>query len=69
MAVREITLIGQNVNAYHGEGPYGRSWSLGTLLHRLAAIPGIVRLRYRPAILARYVDETLIAAHRDPAPP
>src|SRR3982075_1189897 len=33
--VREITLIGQNVNAYHGEGPGGRTWSLGTLLHRL----------------------------------
>src|SRR3979409_511339 len=41
--VREITLIGQNVNAYHGEGPDGRTWSLGTLLHRLADIPGIVR--------------------------
>ena len=44
--VREITLIGQNVNAYHGEGPDGRVWSLGTLLRRLAEIPGIVRLRY-----------------------
>src|SRR5450631_1074784 len=44
--VREITLIGQNVNAYHGEGPDGRTWSLGTLLHRLAGIPGIARLRY-----------------------
>src|ERR1700694_1529701 len=44
--VREITLIGQNVNAYHGEGPDGRIWPLGTLLHGLAEIPGIVRLRY-----------------------
>ena len=44
--VREITLIGQNVNAYHGEGPDGRIWPLGTLLRRLADIPGIVRLRY-----------------------
>jgi tRNA-2-methylthio-N6-dimethylallyladenosine synthase len=33
--VREVTLIGQNVNAYHGEGPDGREWSLGRLLHRL----------------------------------
>ena len=33
--VREITLIGQNVNAYHGEGPGGRIWSLGTLLRHL----------------------------------
>ena len=44
--VREITLIGQNVNAYHGEGPDGVTWPLGRLLHRLAEIPGIVRLRY-----------------------
>src|SRR6201746_880206 len=32
--VREITLIGQNVNAYHGEGADGRPWALGTLLGR-----------------------------------
>ncbi len=44
--VRELTLIGQNVNAYHGEGPDGRVWSLGDLLRRLAEIPGIARLRY-----------------------
>ena len=62
--VREITLIGQNVNAYHGEGPDGRAWSLGTLLHRLAEIPGIVRLRYSTSH-PRDVDETLIEAHRD----
>src|SRR5882724_9430607 len=62
--VREITLIGQNVNAYHGEAPDGRTWSLGTLLHRLAAIPGIVRLRYSTSH-PRDVEETLIAAHRD----
>jgi tRNA-2-methylthio-N6-dimethylallyladenosine synthase len=62
--VREITLIGQNVNAYHGEGPDGRIWSLGALLHRLAAIPGIVRLRYSTSH-PRDVDQTLIEAHRD----
>jgi tRNA-2-methylthio-N6-dimethylallyladenosine synthase len=62
--VREITLIGQNVNAYHGEGPEGRIWSLGTLLHHLAKIPGIVRLRYSTSH-PRDVDETLIEAHRD----
>jgi tRNA-2-methylthio-N6-dimethylallyladenosine synthase len=62
--VREITLIGQNVNAYHGEGPDGRTWSLGDLLHRLADIPGIVRLRYSTSH-PRDVDDTLIAAHRD----
>src|SRR5450756_1627979 len=62
--VREITLIGQNVNAYHGEGPDGRNWSLGNLLHRLAEIPGIVRLRYSTSHPCD-VDDTLIAAHRD----
>jgi tRNA-2-methylthio-N6-dimethylallyladenosine synthase len=62
--VREITLIGQNVNAYHGEGPDGRIWPLGTLLRRLAEIPGIVRLRYSTSH-PRDVDETLIEAHRD----
>jgi tRNA-2-methylthio-N6-dimethylallyladenosine synthase len=62
--VREITLIGQNVNAYHGEGPDGRTWPLGTLLRQLADIPGIVRLRYSTSH-PRDIDETLIEAHRD----
>src|SRR6185437_9357571 len=62
--VREITLIGQNVNAYHGDGPDGRPWPFGKLLHRLAEIPGIVRLRYSTSH-PRDVEETLIAAHRD----
>ena len=62
--VREITLIGQNVNAYHGEGTDGRPWSLGRLLHRLAEIPGIVRLRYATSHPCD-VDDSLIAAHRD----
>src|ERR1700732_48046 len=62
--VCEITLIGQNVNAYHGEGPDGRIWSLGTLLRYLAEIPGIVRLRDSTSH-PRDVDETLIEAHRD----
>jgi tRNA-2-methylthio-N6-dimethylallyladenosine synthase len=65
--VREITLIGQNVNAYHGEGPDGRIWPLGTLLRRLATIPGIARLRYSTSH-PRDVDDTLIEAHRDLGP-
>jgi tRNA-2-methylthio-N6-dimethylallyladenosine synthase len=62
--VREITLIGQNVNAYHGEGPDGATWSLGRLLHRLAAVPGVARLRYSTSH-PRDVDDALIEAHRD----
>src|SRR5690349_6573394 len=62
--VREITLIGQNVNAYHGEGSDGRTWSLGRLVYRLADIPGVVRLRYSTSHPLD-VDDSLIAAHRD----
>ncbi len=62
--VRELTLLGQNVNAYHGEGPDGRPWSLARLIDRLAAIPGIERLRYTTSH-PRDMGPDLIAAHRD----
>jgi tRNA-2-methylthio-N6-dimethylallyladenosine synthase len=62
--VREVTLIGQNVNAYHGAGPGGAEWTLGRLLHRVAEIEGIARLRYTTSHPAD-VDDSLIAAHRD----
>lgn len=62
--VRELTLIGQNVNAYHGEGPDGKIWPLGRLLEHLATIPGIARLRYSTSH-PRDVDDSLIAVHRD----
>jgi tRNA-2-methylthio-N6-dimethylallyladenosine synthase len=62
--VRELTLIGQNVNAFHGEDENGAAWNLGRLLHHLAAIPGIARLRYTTSH-PRDMDESLVAAHRD----
>jgi tRNA-2-methylthio-N6-dimethylallyladenosine synthase len=62
--VREVTLIGQNVNAYHGEGTDGREWPLGKLLHRLSDIPGIARLRYTTSH-PRDMEDSLIEAHRD----
>ncbi len=62
--IREITVIGQNVNAYHGEGPDGAPWTLARLFERLAAIEGIERLRYTTSH-PRDVDDSLIAAHRD----
>jgi tRNA-2-methylthio-N6-dimethylallyladenosine synthase len=65
--VREITLIGQNVNAYHGAGPDGLAWSLPQLLKRAAQIHGIARLRYTTSH-PRDMDDDLIAAHRDLAP-
>ncbi len=60
--VREVTLIGQNVNAYHGVGQDGAPSSLGKLLRRLAQVPGILRLRYTTSH-PRDMDDDLIAAH------
>jgi tRNA-2-methylthio-N6-dimethylallyladenosine synthase len=60
--VREITLLGQNVNAYRGPGPDGKSWSLARLLHELADIDGIERLRYTTSH-PRDMDDDLIEAH------
>lgn len=62
--VREVTLLGQNVNAWHGEGSDGKEWGLGRLLFRLAEIPGIARLRYTTSH-PRDMDDELIEAHRD----
>lgn len=62
--VREITLLGQNVNAWHGEGPDGKEWGLAQLLYRLAEVPGLARLRYTTSH-PRDMDVDLIAAHRD----
>jgi len=61
---REITLLGQNVNAYHGTSPGGGEWGLGELIGALAGIPGIARLRYTTSH-PKDVDDRLIAAHRD----
>ncbi|QYM71970.1 tRNA (N6-isopentenyl adenosine(37)-C2)-methylthiotransferase MiaB [Pseudochrobactrum sp. Wa41.01b-1] len=62
--VRELTLLGQNVNGWHGLGDDGREWGLGELLYRLAEIPGIARLRYTTSH-PRDMDDALINAHRD----
>jgi tRNA-2-methylthio-N6-dimethylallyladenosine synthase len=62
--VREVTLIGQNVNAYHGDGTDGRPWSLARLLERIALVNGIARLRYTTSH-PHDMDDDLIAAHRD----
>ena len=59
---REITLLGQNVNAYHGEGPDGQIWGLARLLKALAAMEGIWRLRYVTSH-PRDMGEDLVAAH------
>jgi tRNA-2-methylthio-N6-dimethylallyladenosine synthase len=60
--VREVTLIGQNVNAYHGDGEDGAPSTLGKLLRRLARVPGIARLRYTTSH-PRDMHDDLVAAH------
>jgi tRNA-2-methylthio-N6-dimethylallyladenosine synthase len=59
--VREITLLGQNVNAYHGAGPEG-DWSLARLIRELAKIDGLERIRYTTSHPNDMSDD-LIAAH------
>ena len=59
---REITLLGQNVNAYHGDGPDGQSWTLARLVMALAEIDGLCRIRYTTSH-PRDMDDALIRAH------
>jgi tRNA-2-methylthio-N6-dimethylallyladenosine synthase len=59
-----VTLIGQNVNAYHGRGPDGADWTLAQLLRRIARVSGIRRLRYMTSH-PRDMGDDLIAAHGD----
>ncbi|MCR8722813.1 tRNA (N6-isopentenyl adenosine(37)-C2)-methylthiotransferase MiaB [Frigidibacter sp. ROC022] len=61
--VREITLLGQNVNAYHGDGE-GGDWGLARLIRELARIDGLERLRYTTSH-PNDMDDDLIAAHGD----
>ncbi|HET8996392.1 MAG TPA: MiaB/RimO family radical SAM methylthiotransferase, partial [Acetobacteraceae bacterium] len=61
---REITLLGQNVNAWHGAAPDGGEWDLGRLIRELADISGLLRLRYATSH-PRDMTASLIAAHRD----
>ena len=60
--VREITLLGQNVNGYHGCDAQGRATGLAALCRRLAALPGLARLRYTTSH-PNDLDDDLIAAH------
>ncbi len=62
--VLELTLLGQNVNAYHGAGPHGTTWGLGRLIRRLAEIEGLERLRYTTSHPSD-MDDELIRAHAE----
>jgi len=60
----EITLLGQNVNAYHGAGAHGVSASLAQLLHEIAGVSGLKRLRYTTSH-PNDMGEDLIRAHAE----
>lgn len=65
LGTKEITLLGQNVNAYHGANPTGSGeWGLGRLARELAEIEGIERIRYITSHPSDMTEE-LIEAHRD----
>jgi tRNA-2-methylthio-N6-dimethylallyladenosine synthase len=61
---RELTLLGQNVNAYHGAHDNGKDWSLGRLIRALAEVDGLERIRYTTSHPLD-MDDELIAAHGD----
>ena len=61
---REITLLGQNVNAWRAAGPDGAVWTMARLVRALANIPGLCRIRYTTSH-PRDMGDDLIAAHRD----
>ena len=60
----EITLLGQNVNAYHGVDESGAEWNLARLIREVALIDGLQRIRFTTSYPAE-MDDDLIAAHRD----
>ena len=60
--VREVTLLGQNVNAYDGAGADGSFWTLAKLARAIAEIPGLDRIRYTTSHPNDMSDD-LIAAH------
>jgi tRNA-2-methylthio-N6-dimethylallyladenosine synthase len=62
LGAREIVLLGQNVNAWHGAGPDGGTWSLARLIRALADIPGLARLRYTTSH-PRDMTADLVAVH------
>ena len=61
----EICLLGQNVNAFHGEGPDGKTWGLGRLIQAIADIDGLERIRYTTSH-PRDMDDALIETHAHP---
>jgi len=61
---KELTLLGQNVNAWHGEGLNGKEWGLGRLIRELADLPELYRIRYTTSHPLD-MDDELINAHAE----
>ncbi len=64
LGAKEITFLGQNVNAYHGESPSGKTWGLGRLIRETANLEGLERIRYTTSYPAD-MNDALISAHAD----
>lgn len=65
LGTKEITLLGQNVSAYHGEGPDGKPWTLGQLIRHINDIKGVERIRYTTSHPMDMTDDELFKVHAD----
>ena len=65
--VREVTLLGQNVNAYAGAGPDGAPWSLARLVRALARVEGLDRIRFTTSHPNDMADDLIEAFGTEPA--
>jgi len=63
MGAKEITLLGQNVSAYHGTSEDGSEWTLGLLIKHLVKLKGLERLRYLTSHPRDMTDEELFTVH------
>lgn len=61
---KEVTLLGQNVNAFHGAGPDGETWGFSKLIRHLANIPNLKRIRYMTSH-PRDMEDDLYTAHAE----
>ena len=62
--VREVTLLGQNVNSYKGEDAEGRRWDFADLIYRINAIDGLQRIRFMTSH-PKDLSDKLIQAYVD----
>ena len=65
IGTKEITLLGQNVSGYHGEGPDGEPWTLGMLIRKISEIDTVERIRYTTSHPMDMTDDELFNVHAD----